>query len=131
MKAAIVINEQLNSGLLANAAACITSGLFSGEQNILGDGIEGNGVIFIPITKIAILILKQNKKPWEELVARAKKNKLKYMLLTEEAQSTTNYGEYIQRVQGKSIEELTVIGIGVLGEDNVVQKFSGDLGLLR
>jgi hypothetical protein len=131
MRIAIVLDETLGPGFLANAAACIASGLFNGESHIRGPEITGTDINYIPITNIACLILKQNRKPWKELLQRAQKNGLKYMLFTKEAQSTTSYGEYIQRVEKKPIEEVTVIGIGVLGEDSQVTKFSGDLPRLR
>ena len=131
MKSAIVVNESLGPGFLANAAACITSGLFQGEVEILGGAIEGKGFTFIPITKIPILILKQSNKKWEDLLARAVKNKLKYMVFTREGQSTINYGEYEERVRGKGIQEIEVLGIGVLGDDKIVNSFAGDLALLR
>ena len=131
MKAAVVLNENLPQGYLLNAAACITSGLFNQTQNVLGEKIEGNNISFIPITKIPILILRQNKKPWDELLERAKKNKLKYMLFTKEAQSTTSYEEYRERVTNKSLNEVEVVGIGVIGEQKLITKFAGDLALLR
>ena len=53
------------------------------------------------------------------------------MIFTKEGQSTTSYKEYIERVKGKPIEDVEVVGIGVLGEDNMVQRFCGDLPLLR
>lgn len=130
-KAAIVINENLKPGFLANAVACITSGLFNNEDEVLGPEIQGQGIAFIPITKIPILILKQNNKSWKELLGRTKKNKLKYMLFTKEGQSTTNYEEYIARVQGKSIENIEVLGFGVIGDEKIVSSFAGDLALLR
>ena len=34
-------------------------------------------------------------------------------------------------LKGKSIDEVEVVGLGVLGEEIPVTKFSGDLGLLR
>ena len=37
MKAAIVLDESLPVGLLANAAACITTGLFHEVQDVLGE----------------------------------------------------------------------------------------------
>ena len=131
MKIAIAINENLGPGFLANATACIASGLFNEEKDLLGPGIEGQYCDFIPITKIPILICKQNNKPWDELLKRAKRNNLKYMLFTKEGQSTTDYTAYVERVKGKSVKEVEVIGIGVLGEDEVVNKFAGDLPLLK
>ena len=131
MKIAIVINENLGVGFLVNAAACIASGLFYNEENIIGEEIKGHDFDFIPITKIPILILKQNKKAFGELLKRAKRNNLKYMVFTKEAQSTTSYEEYIQRVNGKKLEEVNPIGLGVIGDDEQVTKFGGDLALLR
>jgi len=129
MKIGIVLNESLGPGHLANAAACIASGLFNNEENLLGPGIEGKDVNYIPITKIAIMVFKQNGKSWRELLKRAKRKKLKYMLFTKEGQSTTSYEEYIERVKGKDIEEVEIIGLGVLGEN--IDSFCGDLSLLR
>ncbi|MDP3881962.1 MAG: DUF2000 domain-containing protein [Nanoarchaeota archaeon] len=131
MKIAIALDETLGQGFLANASACIASGLFHNEQDLIGTEIDAQHFTYIPITKIPILIVKKNNRDWKDLLNRAKKNKLKYMVFTREGQSTISYEEYIQRVKGKSIEEVTIIGIGVLGEDKLVQKFCGDLPLLR
>ena len=134
MKIAIVLPEKMNPGLLANAAACIASGLFNGESNLMGEEIKGHdshaGCTFIPITKVPILIMRQNK-PFPELVKRAVKRRLKHMVFTKEAQSTADYNEYIERVRGKKISEVEIIGIGVVGEDELVDQFAGDLALLR
>ena len=73
MKIAIVLNENQGFGILANATACIASGLFYKEENIIGESINGNDFDFIPITKIPILILKQNKKPWGGAFEKGKK----------------------------------------------------------
>lgn len=131
MKIAIALNEKLGQGFLANASACIVSGLFHNEPDLLGTEIEAQHFTYIPITKIPILIVKKNNRNWKDLLNRAKKNNLKYMVFTREGQSTINYEEYIHRVKGKPIEEVNVVGIGVLGEDTLVQKFCGDLPLLR
>jgi hypothetical protein len=131
MRIAIVFDDTLGPGYMANAAACIASGLFNGEDDILGPEIEGDLVRYIPITKIPILICRRNNQTWKDLLKRAKKKRLKFMVFTREGQSTTSYDEYVERVQGKPIEEVEVIGFGVLGKDNLVNGFSGDLPLLR
>ena len=131
MKIAIVFNEEIGKGHLANAAACIASGLFNKEDGILGPQIEGGGFTYIPITNIPILIVKKAGKTWKELLERAKRNKLKYMVFSKEGQSTTSYDSYAERVTGKPIDAVEVIGIGVLGDEQQVTRFSGDLGLLK
>jgi hypothetical protein len=131
MRSAIVIDETLPTGLLANAVACIVTGLFNGEPAALGPSIDGDGCTFIPITKIAILVFKRGEQTFASFLNRAKGLNLKYMLFTKEGQSTVNYEEYIERVRGKKPEELTVIGLGVIGEDAAVKDFSKGLSLLR
>ncbi len=131
MKAAIVLDETLPAGLLANAAACITTGIFKDEPDALGRAIDGADCHFIQITKIGIPILKRGHKNFTELLERAKANNLKTMIFTREAQSTNSYEEYVTRVEGKNIEDLTITGIGVIGEDKAVTNFAGDLPLLR
>ena len=131
MKIAIVLDEELGKGFIANAAACIASGLFNNEKNLLGAEINGKDCTFIPITKIPILILKKNKQTWSELLEIAKSKKLKYMVFTQEGQSTISYDEYIERVKDKHISELTIVGFGVFGEDKIINSFSGNLPLLH
>lgn len=131
IRIAIVLKENLATGLLANAAACIASGLFHGEEGLLGEEIVGAECKFVPITKIPILVFRQNNKDFSELLKRAKRNKLKYVVFTREAQSTTSYEDYAKRVEGKMLGDLDVIGIGVLGEDDLIGRFAGDLSLMR
>src|SRR3989338_1294442 len=131
MRISIIVDENSGLGFITNAVACISSVLFYDEKDLLGTSIEGENFTYIPITKIPIMIFKRNKKDWEELLKRAKRNKLKYMVFTREGQSTTNYEEYISRVKGKPMSQVNVIAFGVLGEDNLINSFSGDLALLK
>ena len=132
MKSAIILDETLPTGLLANAAACIATGLFRiGGDDAYGPAIEGSDCTFIPITQIPILILKKGKRDFEEIIRRIKDNEVQYMLFTREAQSTADYEEYVRRVDGKSVADLTITGIGIIGDDSAVTKIAGDLPLLR
>lgn len=130
-KAAIIINPDQPTGLLANAVACITSGLFLNGHDYVGGEIAGSDVKYIPITKIPILILKPGNTPLAELCQKAQKTGLKCMVFTREAQSTTNYDEYTQRVAGKKLSEVTIVGIGVVGSDDQVKSLTGNLPMLR
>jgi len=131
VKSAIIIDPTLPKGLLANSVACITSGLFLDDKELIGTEIQGEGIAFIPITKIPILILHPGLKSLKELCEQARRVGLKYMAFTKEAQSTTNYEEYVNRVEGKSIEEVNLIGLGVIGESKVVNFLVGSLPMLR
>lgn len=130
-KSAIIINPDLPIGLLANSVACIASGLFTDGEDLVGDKIAGKDITFIPITKIPILILKPGKNTLVELCLKAQKLSLKYMAFTREAQSTTNYEEYTKRVLEKEINSVTLVGLGVVGEEKAVNSLVGNLAMLR
>ena len=131
MKSAIIINPDLPQGFLANAVACIASGIFNNGGDIVGPEIKGKDVDYIPITKIPILILKPGNKSLLELCRQAQKLDLKYMAFTKEAQSTTDYDAYTYSVSGKPLEEVTLLGLGVVGPDDLVNSLVGSLPMLR
>lgn len=131
MKSAIIVDESLPIGLLANAAACIATGLFNNQEDAYGPAIIGADHTFIPITKIPILILKKGKRDYSEILRRISGTELRCMIFTKEAQSTADYNEYMQRVTGKNLSDLQIVGIGIIGEDAQVTKVSGDMPLLR
>ncbi len=130
-KAAIIINPDLPVGLLANAVACITSGLFVNGGELVGEEIIGSGVNYIPITKIPILILKPGNTPLIDLCRRAQEMDLKYMAFTREAQTTTNYEEYKKRVVGKNIDDVILVGLGIVGTEEKINSLTGNLPMLR
>lgn len=131
MKSAIVIDDSLPTGLLANAAACISTGLFHNQPDAYGPEISGADHTFIPITKIPILILKKGSRDFDEILRRCQETDLRLMIFTKEGQSTADYDEYVQRVTGKHLSDVTIVGIGIIGEDSEVTKVAGDLPLLR
>lgn len=131
MKSAIVIDDTLPTGLLANAAACISTGLFKDQPEAYGQEISGADHTFIPITKIPILILKKGHKTFDDILDRMKDTNLRAMIFTYEGQSTASYDEYIQRVEGQKLDDLKIVGVGIIGDDKEVTKVAGDLPLLR
>ena len=130
-KAAIIIDDTLPLGYLANAVACITSGLFLKGNELVGNSIQGQNIEFIPITKIPILILKPAKRSMNEILKEVQKVDIKYMAFTLEAQSTTDYETYIQRVKGKGLDEVKLIGLGIVGPVKLVNSLVGSLPMLR
>lgn len=130
-KAAIIINPDQPTGLLANAVACITSGLFLNGQEYVGKSILGKDVTYIPITNIPILILKPGTTPLIDLCQKALQTGLKCMVFTKEAQTTTNYEEYIKRVEGKDMNEITIVGLGIVGPEDQINSLTGNLPMLR
>lgn len=130
-KAAIIINPELPLGILANAVACITSGLFVSSNDLVGPEILGDNITYIPITKIPILILKPGKNSLQDLCKQAQSMNLKFMAFTKEAQSTTDYDIYKNSVSDLPLESVTLIGIGVVGSIKIVNSLVGSLPMLH
>lgn len=130
-KAAIIINQELPLGILANAVACITSGLFVNCGELVGPEIVGDKITYVPITKIPILILKPGKKSLHELCKQAQSMDLKYVAFTKEAQSTTDYDIYEKSVSGLPLESVTLLGVGVVGLTKTINSLVGSLPMLR
>lgn len=130
-KAAIIINPNLPLGILANAVACITSGLFVYGSNLVGPEITGDKVTYIPITKIPILILTPGKKSLQELCKQAQSINLKYMAFTKEAQSTIDYNTYENAVSGLPVESVHLLGLGLVGSAKLVNSLIGNLPMLH
>jgi len=53
------------------------------------------------------------------------------MAFTREAQSTTDYDAYEKSVTGLPLESVHLMGLGVVGEDNIVNSLVGNLPMLR
>lgn len=130
-KSAIVIDSSLPLGFLANSVACISSGIFVEGTELVGPSIDGEDVIFPSITKIPILILKPGSQSMLDLCEKAKSLDLRLIPFTKEAQSTTDYKSYEASVEGKYLEDLTLLGFGVVGESKVVNSLVGSLPMLR
>lgn len=130
-KAAIIIDPDLPLGFLANAIACITSGIFVEGRDFVGPEIQGKGIVYIPITKIPILILKPGNRTLHELCIQAQSLNLKYMAFTRQAQSTTDYTAYEKAVAGLPLESITLIGLGLVGPEKIVNSLVGSLPMLR
>lgn len=130
-KSAITVDPNQPIGLLANSVACITSGLFLEGKDYVGAEIKGKDVTYIPITKIPILILKPGNKSLLELCKQAQELGLIYMAFTREGQSTTDYEQYEKSVIGLPLESVTLVGLGVVGEEKIVNSLVGSLPMLR
>lgn len=130
-KAAIIINPNLPIGILANAVACIASGLFLEGRDLVGPEIQGKKISYIPITKIPVLILKPGNKSFAEILKQVQTVNLKYIAFTKEAQSTTDYDTYKERVLGKPVDSVSIIGIGMVGPIKTINSLVGSLPMLR
>ncbi|WP_018693430.1 DUF2000 domain-containing protein [Algicola sagamiensis] len=133
-KCVLILDSQLPPGILANAASVLSVSLgrfapeMVGEDMVdqLGDTRKGITTIAIPILKGDGLLLRQLRealKPYED--------SLIVVDVTGATRTTRSYAEYQQAMRETPIEQTEYLGIALYGDKKLVNKFSGNLGLLR
>ena len=134
MKCVIIIDENLSQGPMANTAAVLSLSLGKQFPQLIGeDFLDNLNIRRHGITTVAIPILKCTSLKLNEMreALKVHEAELTVIDLTSHTQSTRSYQEYTQKLQSTPIDELQYQGIALYGNEKLVNKFSGNLALLR
>ncbi|MCZ4279468.1 DUF2000 domain-containing protein [Kiloniella laminariae] len=133
-KCVLVIDQELPLGVIANTAAVLALSLGRQHPEIIGPDLpDREGSSHLGITTLPVPILKGTK---SSLLALREKLRVCQSDLTVvdviNATSTTrNYDEYAQVLVTTPTSELAYHGIALMGSKKLVNRFTGNLGLLR
>jgi hypothetical protein len=119
---------------MANTAAVLSLSLGKKFPQLIGeDLLDCLNARRHGITTVAIAILKSTRFELNQLRERLKAYEadLTMIDLTTHTQSTGSYQEYAQKLKSTPIDELQYQGIALYGNAKLVNKFSGNLALLR
>lgn len=133
-KCVIVINWSLPIGIIANTAAVLAINLGKMIPGIVGHGHKDNaGDLHHGITTIAIPILKCSAELLKEMRQAVKtyEPNLTVIDLITATQTTKSYADYVHQYESTPIEDIEYQGLALYGEMKIVNKFTGNLGLLR
>ena len=133
-KCVIIIDQNLSIGPMANTAAVLSLSLGKKIPQLIGeDLLDCLNTRRHGITTVAIAILKSTRYELNQLRERLKAYEadLTVIDLTTHTQSTSSYQEYAQKLKSTPIDELQYQGIALYGNAKLVNKFSGNLALLR
>ena len=133
-KCVIVIDQSLSNGPIANTAAVLSLSLGRKFPELIGkdltdhqgDRHQGITTAAIPILKGTGSLLKQMR---EDL--KAYEAELTVIDLTRDTQTTRSYQEYADKLESTPLEQLEYQGVAIAGDKKLVNKFTGNLGLLR
>ncbi|HLG23723.1 MAG TPA: DUF2000 family protein [Candidatus Nanoarchaeia archaeon] len=128
---AIILKKDLPVGLVGNICACLGTGIMKVDSRIIGHDIKTEDLLYKAITKIPIVVLNVNKLGIPEVIRRAKRNKLDFVLYDECAVGARDYNQYENDLKATSTENREILGIGVIGELSAVRKVTGDLPLVK
>ncbi len=134
-KCALIIDESLPLGLIANTAAILGAALGKNNPGLLGEHVtDGSGIDHLGIVKLPIPILKGNAELLHQLRQKLLTDEFNDILtvdFTDVAQGIHTYEEFIETFQSTAAFDYRYFGIGVCGDKKKVARLTGSLGLLR
>ncbi|MBI1935918.1 DUF2000 domain-containing protein [Candidatus Woesearchaeota archaeon] len=128
---AIIIKKELPIGLTGNICACLATGIMNLNNQIIGHDIVAEDITYKAITKVPIVVLNENKLGINEVIRRAKRNKLEFVLYDRHAVGASDYNGYETDIKSTPEEAREILGVGLIGEQKSVRNVIGDLPLLK
>jgi hypothetical protein len=132
-KCAIVVSEELPTGLAANAAGVLSVTLGHRVDGLVGTDVkDADGVVHPGIISMPIPILNAPRDKIATIVrAAAEDNDLFFVSFSALAQSCRTNDEYIDNMAATATADLDIVGIGLHGPHKRVNRLIGSLPLLR
>ena len=133
-KCAIVIDQDLPVGVIANTAAVLSLTLGKQFPTLIGcDLQDSKGDRHHGITTAPIPILKGTRPALKDMreALKSYEPELTVVDLISATQTTKSYEDYADKLQGTPVDQLEYLGVALYGPLKVVNKFTGNLGLLR
>ncbi|WP_028923176.1 DUF2000 domain-containing protein [Pseudonocardia acaciae] len=132
-KCAIVVSDELPTGLAVNAASVLSLTMGHRVDGLVGvdvkdaDGVTHPGIIHTPLP---ILVAPRER---VNTIARASagRDDMFFVGFSSLAQACRTYEEYIDKMGATPTAELTSVGVGLYGPRKQVNKLVGSLPLLR
>ncbi|KEA62610.1 hypothetical protein ADIMK_3082 [Marinobacterium lacunae] len=133
-KCVFVIDQNLPLGLIANTAGVLALSIGEAFPGIIGRALEDSqGVFHRGITMLPIPILKGTADSLKEMreAVKAHEPELTVVGFTNVAQTAKHYEDYSEKLESYAPEQIEYLGLALFGPKKVVNKFTGNLGLLR
>lgn len=133
MKAAIVINESLPLGFVANTAAVLGVSLGAACSEIVGpDLVDASGTVHPGITGLPIPILSADDSRLKQLVlAASATGDVRTVPFNDIAQKCKSYSDYQARLSSSETIDLSYLGVLLVGTRRSVSRLVGSLPLLK
>ncbi len=131
-KLVVVINTDLEIGLVANTAAVLALSLGARHPELIGsDLLDGSGQQHLGITTVTIPILAADGSTLTGLVQKLKKTDVELVSFSKIAQSIHSYDEYSQKLRETPGEKIEYSGIALFGPKKAINSLVGSLPRLK
>lgn len=121
-KIKIVLRNDLEAWQELNVTAFLMSGI-AATQNIIGQPyVDGDGVAYLPMSQQPIMIHSASGEQMKELLKKALTKDVVLTIFTEELFNTYNDVDNRDMVSRFKTDELNLVGIGIRGKKNHVDR---------
>jgi hypothetical protein len=128
-KIVVIIRDDLLVWQKLNVTAFLMSGI-GGSQNILGEPyVDGNGVAYLPMSQQPIMIYSASSQELKDLLKKALTKDVKMTIYTKEIFETYNDVDNRAKVAEYKTDDLNLVGIGMIGRKNHVDRLTKGLNL--
>lgn len=128
-KIAVIIRDDLLVWQKLNVTAFLMSGI-GGTQNIIGEPyVDGDMVAYLPMSQQPIMIYSACSQELKEILKKALTKEIKMTIYTEEIFETYNDADNRAKVAEYKTDNLNLVGIGMIGKKNHVDRLTKGLSL--
>ena len=128
-KIVAILRQDLLMWQKLNVTAFTMSGI-GGRQDVLGEPyVDGDGNTYLPMSKQPILIYAANGEQLKEILLKAQSKEVNMAIYTEELFNTYNDGDNRAKVAEFATNDLNLVGIGMIGKKNHVDRLTKGLNL--
>ena len=128
-KIVAILREDLLVWQKLNVTAFTMSGI-GGRQDVLGEPyVDGDGNTYLPMSKQPILIYAANGEQLKEILLKAQSKEVNMAIYTEELFNTYNDDDNRAKVAEFATNDLNLVGIGMIGKKNHVDRLTKGLNL--
>lgn len=128
-KIVVIIRDDLLVWQQLNVTAFLMSGI-GGTQNIIGEPyVDGDGVAYLPMSQQPIIIYSASKQELKEILEKSLTKEVKTAIYTEEIFNTYNDTDNRAKVSEYKTDELNLVGIGMIGKKNHIDRLTKELKL--
>lgn len=128
-KIKIVLRDDIEPWQELNVTAFLMSGI-AGTQDIIGDSYKDkSGAQYLPMSQQPIMIHTASKEALKTLLQKAKEKEMEVAIYTKELFDTFNDADNRAMVAKYDTEDLNLVGIGIRGKKNSLDRLTKGIPL--
>ncbi|MBU2702950.1 hypothetical protein Ga0466249_004085 [Sporomusaceae bacterium BoRhaA] len=128
-KIVIILRNDLLTWQKLNIAAFLMSGI-SGTQDIIGEPYrDADGINYLPMSQQPIMIYSADGEQIKKILKKALNKEVDMSIYTEEIFKTYNDEDNRAKVAEYKTDDLNIVGIGMIGKKNHVDRLVKGLSL--